>query len=44
LEDIDKWFVVFAKSELLDYRAKASSAPLAISRAALLAVMEAGNE
>jgi len=44
LEDIDKWFVVFAKSELLDYRAKASSAPLAICRAALLAVMEVGNE
>jgi len=43
LEDIDKWVVVFAKSELLDYRAKASSAPLAICRAALLAVMEVNH-
>jgi len=43
LEDIDKWVVVFAKSELFDYRAKASSAPLAICRAALLA-METNDE
>jgi len=42
LEDADKWFVIFAKSEQLDFRAKASSALLAICRAALLA-MEVGN-
>jgi len=44
LEDTDKWAVVFARCELLDHRAEASSAPLAICRAALLAVLEVKNE
>jgi len=40
LENADKWFVVFAKSEQPDFRARALFAPLAICRAALLAVMK----
>ncbi|RLG44476.1 MAG: hypothetical protein DRN81_04505 [Thermoproteota archaeon] len=48
LENADKWFVVFAKSGpivmQLNFSAKAPSAPLAICRAALLAVKEASDE